>query len=148
MALFEKIDHDMIEALKAGEKDRLIVLRGLKSDLKYKRIDKGDDLTDEDVISVLASAAKQRRDSIEQFAKGGRSDLVQQERFQLEVITSYLPKQLDENELREIVARAIAEVSAESPQQIGAVMKVVMPQVKGVADGKMVNKLAMEILAK
>jgi uncharacterized protein YqeY len=148
MALFEKIDHDMIEALKAGEKDHLIVLRGLKSDLKYKRIDKGDDLTDEDVISVLASAAKQRRDSIEQFAKGGRSDLVQQERFQLEVITSYLPKQLDENELREIVARAIAEVSAESPQQIGAVMKVVMPQVKGVADGKMVNKLAMEILAK
>ena len=148
MALFEKIDHDMIEALKAGEKDRLIVLRGLKSDLKYKRIDKGNDLTDEDVISVLASAAKQRRDSIEQFAKGGRSDLVQQERFQLEVITSYLPKQLDENELREIVARAIAEVSAESPQQIGAVMKVVMPQVKGVADGKMVNKLAMEILAK
>jgi len=148
MALFEKIDHDMIEALKAGEKDRLTVLRGLKSDLKYKRIDKGDDLTDEDVISVLASAAKQRRDSIEQFAKGGRSDLVQQERFQLEVITSYPPKQLDENELREIVARAIAEVSAESPQQIGAVMKVVMPQVKGVADGKMVNKLAMEILAK
>ncbi len=148
MSLFERINRDMIEALKAGEKDRLTVLRGLKSDLKYKRIDKGDDLTDEDVISVLASAAKQRRDSIEQFAKGGRSDLVQQERFQLEVITSYLPKQLDENELREIVARAIAEVSAESPQQIGAVMKVVMPQVKGVADGKMVNKLAMEILAK
>ena len=148
MALIEKIDHDMIEALKAGEKDRLIVLRGLKSDLKYKRIDKGDDLTDEDVISVLASAAKQRRDSIEQFAKGGRVDLVQQEKFQLEVITDYLPKQLDENELREIVARAIAEVEAESPQQIGAVMKVVMPQVKGVADGKTVNKLAMEILAK
>ncbi len=148
MALFEKIDHDMIEALKAGEKDRLTVLRGLKSDLKYRRIDKGDDLTDEDVNSVLASAAKQRRDSIEQFAKGGRDDLVQQEKFQLDVITHYLPKQLDENELREIVARAIAEVSAESPQQIGAVMKVVMPQVKGVADGKMVNKLAMEILAK
>ncbi len=148
MALFEKIDHDMIEALKAGEKDRLIVLRGLKSDLKYKRIDKGDDLTDEDVISVLASAAKQRRDSIEQFAKGGRDDLVEQEKFQLEVITDYLPKQLDENELREIVASAIAEVEAESPQQIGAVMKVVMPQVKGVADGKMVNRLAMEILAK
>ena len=147
MALFEKIDHDMIEALKAGEKDRLTVLRGLKSDLKYRRIDKGDDLTDEETMSVLASAAKQRRDSIEQFAKGGRNDLVQQETFQLEVITSYLPKQLDKNELREVVARAIAEVEAESPQQIGAVMKVVMPQVKGVADGKMVNKLAMEILA-
>ncbi len=148
MSLFEKIDRDMIEALKAGEKDRLTVLRGLKSDLKYKQIGKGDDLTDEEAIGVLASQAKKRRDSIEQFAKGGRDDLVQQEKFQLEVITSYLPKQLDENELREIVARAIAEVGAESPQQIGAVMKVVMPQVKGVADGKMVNKLAMEILAK
>lgn len=148
MSLFEKIDRDMIEALKAGEKDRLTVLRGLKSDLKYKQIDKRDDLTDEEAIGVLASQAKKRRDSIEQFAKGGRDDLVQQEKFQLEVITSYLPKQLDENELREIVAGAIAEDGAESPQQIGAVMKVVMPQVKGVADGKMVNKLAMEILAK
>jgi hypothetical protein len=148
MSLFEKIDRDIIEALKAGEKDRLTVLRGLKSDLKYKHIDKGDDLTDDEAIGVLASQAKKRRDSIEQFAKGGRDDLVRQEKYQLEVITSYLPKQLDENELREIVARAIAEVGAESPQQIGAVMKVVMPQVKGVADGKMVNKLAMEILAK
>ncbi len=148
MALFEKIDQDMIEALKAGEKDRLTVLRGLKSDLKYKQIDKGDDLTDDDAISVLTTAARKRRDSIEQFAKGERDDLVRQETFQLEIITSYLPKQLDENELREIVARAIAEVSAESPQQIGAVMKVVMPQVKGVADGKTVSKLATEILAK
>ena len=148
MSLFERIDQDIIEALKAGEKDRLTVLRGLKSDLKYKQIDKGDDLTDEEAIGVLASQAKKRRDSIEQFAKGGRDDLVQQQKFQLEVITSYLPKQLDENELREIVARAIAEVGAESPQQIGAVMKIVMPRVKGVADGKMVNKLAMEILAK
>jgi len=148
MSLFEKIDQDMKEALKAGEKDRLTVLRGLKSDLKYKQIDKGDELTEEEMIGVLAAAAKRRRDSIEQFAKGGRDDLVKAETFQLGVINSYLPKQLGEDELREIIAKAIEEIGAESPQQIGAVMKVVMPRVKGAADGKLVNKLAMEILAK
>jgi len=147
MSLFEKINDDMKEALKAGEKERLTVLRGLKSDLKYKQIDKGDELTDEDAIAVLASAAKKRRDSIEQFEKGGRDDLVKAETFQLEVINSYLPKQLGEDELREIIAKAIAEIGAETPQQIGAVMKVVMPQLKGAADGKLVNRLAMEILA-
>jgi hypothetical protein len=147
MSLFEKIDEDIIEALKAGEKDRLTLLRGLKSDLKYAKLDKGDDLTDQDVIGVLASQAKKRRDSIEQFEKGGRDDLVAKERAELEIITTYLPKQLSEDELREIVASAITEAGAESPDQIGAVMKIVMPKVKGAADGKLVSKLAMEILA-
>ncbi len=147
MSLFERIDKDIIEALRAGEKDRLTLLRGLKSDLKYAKLDKGDDLTDQDVIGVLASQAKKRRDSIEQFEKGGRDDLVTRERAELEIITTYLPKQLSEDELREIVADAITEAGAESPAQIGAVMKIVMPKIKGVADGKLVSKLAMEILA-
>ena len=147
MSLFGKIDKDTIEALKAGEKDRLLLLRGLKSDLKYARLDKGDDLTDQDVIDVLAYQAKKRRDSIEQFEKGGRDDLVAKERAELEIITTYLPKQLNEDELRDIVAKAIDEAGVTSPAQIGAVMKIVMPQIKGVADGKMVSKLVMEILA-
>lgn len=147
MSLFETIDKDIIVALKAGEKDRLTLLRGLKSDLKYARLDKGDDLTDDEVVKVLAYQAKKRRDSIEQFEKGGREDLVAKERAELEIITTYLPKQLSEGELREIVAGAIAEAGAESPAQIGAVMKIVMPKIKGVADGKLVSKLANEILA-
>jgi uncharacterized protein YqeY len=148
MSLFEKINQDMIKALKAGEKEKLTVLRGLKSDLKYKQIDKGDELTDEDVIAVLSSQAKKRRESIEQFQKGHREDLVQKEQRELAIITSYLPEQLSEDKLREIISEAIAETGADSPQKVGLVMKVVIPQIKGRADGKLVNKLAIEILAK
>jgi uncharacterized protein YqeY len=148
MSLIEKIDRETIEALKAGDKLRVSVLRGLKSDIKYRRIEKGEDLTDDDVIEVLSSAAKKRRDSIEQFSKGGRKDLVEKEQFELDTIKSYLPEALGEDRLREIITAAIAETGAESPRQIGDVMKVVMPQVKGKADGKLVNRLVMEILAK
>jgi len=148
MTLFEQIDRDMVKALKGGDKDRLTVLRGLKSDLKYKKIEIGEELTDEKAIEVLSSAAKRRRDSIEQFGKGGREDLVKKEEFELEVINSYLPKQLSEEELRQMAEAAIAEVGADSPKQMGQVMKLLVPRVKGRADGKLVNKLITELLAK
>jgi len=148
MTLFEQIDRDMVKALKGGDKDRLTVLRGLKSDLKYKKIEIGEELTDEKAIEVLSSAAKRRRDSIEQFRKGGREDLVTREEFELEVINSYLPKQLSEEELRQMAEAAIAEAGADSPKQIGQVMKLLVPRVKGRADGRLVNKLIMELLAK
>jgi hypothetical protein len=148
MTLFEQIDKDAIKALKGGDKDRLTVLRGLKSDLKYRRIEVGQDLTAEQEIEVLASAAKKRRDSIELFGHGGREDLVQNETFELEVISAYLPKQLSEDELRQMAETAITEVGADSPKQMGAVMKVLMPKVKGRADGKLVNKIISELLAK
>ena len=148
MSLESRIDQDLKEALKAGEKTKLTVLRGLKSDIKYKRIDKGEDLTDDDVIAVLSTCVKKVRDSIEQFTRGGRDDLVKKEQFELSIIQSYLPEQLSEEKIREIVAAAIAESGADSPAKIGLVMKIVMPQLKGRADGKMVNKLAMEMLAK
>ncbi|MCK4632382.1 MAG: GatB/YqeY domain-containing protein [candidate division Zixibacteria bacterium] len=148
MSLLKQIDKDLIEALKAGEKQKVTVLRGLKSDLKYRRIDKGEDLVDEDIVAVLSSCAKKVRDSIEQFRNGGRDDLVAKEEFDLNIIQVYLPEQLSEEKLREIVREAIEETGADSPQKIGLVMKVVIPKVKGQADGKMINKLAMEILAK
>jgi len=148
MSLFEKINQDIIKALKAGEKDKLTVLRGLKSDLKYKQIDKADELTDDDVIAVLSSLAKKRRESIEQFQKGGRNDLVAKEQAELIIINSYLPKQLSKEKLCEIIHEAIAESGADSPQKVGLVMKLVMPKIKGQADGKLVNKLATEMLAK
>jgi len=139
MSILEQIDQDMIKALKGGDKPRLTVLRGLKSDLKYRKIEVGKDLTDELEIDVLASAAKKRRDSIEQFRAGNREDLVQSESFELEVISSYLPKQLTEDELRQLCADAVAEVGADSPKQMGAVMKVLMPRVAGKADGKLLS---------
>ncbi|MFH1688538.1 MAG: GatB/YqeY domain-containing protein [bacterium] len=148
MSLIDKLDQDINEALKGGERDKLTVLRGLKSVLKYARIEKGEDLTGDDVITALSSEAKKVRDSIEQFGKGGRQDLVDKSQVELEIIQSYLPKQLSEDELREIVKAAVTEVGAESAKDMGKIMKVVMPKIKGQADGKMVNKLAMEILAK
>lgn len=147
MSTITQIDSDIKEALKSGQKEKLTVLRGLKSDLKYAQIDKGKELTEEDVIGVLSSAAKKRRDSIEQFQAGERQDLVDSETFGLNIIEQYLPKQLSEDELRQIIKDAVAESGAESPQQIGLVMKVVMPKVKGKADGKVVNRLVSEILA-
>ncbi|UCD63785.1 MAG: GatB/YqeY domain-containing protein [Candidatus Zixiibacteriota bacterium] len=147
MSLIERIDNDLKKALKAGEKDKLTVLRGLKSDIKYRRIDKGEDLTDDDVIAVLNSVRKKIRDSIEQFQKGGRDDLVQKETRELQIVEQYLPEQLDESKLLEIIKQAIEETGADSPAKLGLVMKAVMPKVRGQADGKLVNKLAMELLS-
>ena len=148
MSIFEQIDKDTIKALKDGDKERLTVLRGLKSDLKYKQIDSGEELTNEKALEVLSRAAKQRRDSIEQFRQGDRDDLVQQEEYELEIITAYLPKQLSEDELRQLAEATIAELGADSPKQMGMVMKALMPKVKGKADGKMLSKLISELLAK
>ena len=147
MSLEKQIDQDTIAAMKAGEKDKVTVLRGLKSEIKNRRIDKHDDLTDEEVIEVLSSAAKKRRESIEQFEKGGRDDLVQNEQFGLAIIEAYLPEQMGEDEIRAIVKDAIEKTGADSPAKLGLVMKEVMPQVKGKADGKLVNKLAAQMLS-
>lgn len=146
MSLFKQIEKHMIEALKAGEKDRLTVLRGLKSDLKYRQIDKGKELTEQEVLEVLSGCAKKRRDSIEQFKAGGRDDLVQKEQLELEIIAAYLPQQMGEDEVRKIVAEAITETGADSPAKLGLIMQAVMPKVKGRADGKLVNRLARELL--
>ena len=148
MSTSERIDRDIKEALKAGEKDKLTVLRGLKSDLKYKLISVGEELSDEMELEVLSSAAKRRRESIEQFRQGNREDLAKKEEYELSVITAYLPDQLSEDELHELVAAAIEETGADSPKMIGLVMKALMPKVKGRADGKQVKKLVSESLAK
>lgn len=148
MSIIEQIDQQIKEALKAGEKEKLTTLRGLKSDIKYKQIDQKDPLTEQQVIEVLGSCAKKRRDSIEMYEKGGRDDLVQKEKTELALIESYLPEQLGEDELRKMVAAAIEESGADSPQKMGLVMKVLMPKVKGKADGKLVNKLVSELLSK
>jgi len=148
MSLIKKIDEDLIKALKAGEKAKATVLRGLKSDFKYKQIEIGKELADEDCLGVILTVAKKIKDSIEHFEKGGREDLVKKEKTELEIIQGYLPQQLGEQELKEIIQEAIKETGAASPQQMGLVMKVVMPKIKGRADGRLASKLATELLAK
>jgi uncharacterized protein YqeY len=148
MSLLQQIDDDLKKALKSGDKHKATVLRGLKSDLKYKQISVREELSDTHILETLSAAAKKRRESIEQFTAGGRDDLVQKEQSELAIITAYLPDQLREDELRQLIKEAIEEAGADSPQQLGQVMKILMPKVKGRADGKLVNKLAAEILAK
>ena len=148
MSLLKRIDEDLIKALKNRETDKTTLFRGLKSDIKYKKIEKGDELTDEEIEGVLSSAAKRRRDSIEQFKAGNQQDLVDKETFELNIITTYLPEQMSEDKLREIIGAAIAKTGADSPAKMGLIMKEVMPQIKGKADGKLVNKLAVEMLSK
>jgi uncharacterized protein YqeY len=147
MSLLKRIDEDLIAALKAGDKFKATVLRGLKSDIKYKKIDKGAELTEEDILVVLTGAAKKHRDSIEQFAAGNRADLVEKETAELEIISGYLPRQLSEEELRRMIAEAIKETGADSPAKIGLALKTLMPKIKGRADGKLVNRLASEMLS-
>lgn len=148
MAVIDRIDQDLKQALKAGEKHKVTVLRGLKSDIKYRQIAEQKELTDEQVNEVLASNAKKRRESIEQFQAAGRQDLVDKETFELDVIQNYLPQQLSENELRALITEAITESGAESAKDMGKVMKALMPRVRGKADGKLVNRMVSEILAK
>jgi uncharacterized protein YqeY len=135
------ISDDMKKAMVAKDKVRLSVIRLLKSEIRYKEIEKGAELSDEDVIAVLSSSAKRHKDSIAQFEKGGREDLVAQEKAELEVIREYMPKQLEEDELSRIVDEAIKEVNALAASDLGRVMKIVMPKVRGKADGKRVNEL-------
>jgi uncharacterized protein YqeY len=141
MTLKERIDQDMRQAQKSGEKLKLSLTRLLKSDIRYKEIDKGKELSDEEVLEVLTSAAKKHRDSIEQFRKGGREDLVKQEEDELKLILEYMPEQLSVEEVGKLVEEAITEVGAEVEKDIGKVMKVLMPKVKGKADGKAVSLL-------
>jgi hypothetical protein len=147
MTIFERIEQEIIEALKGGQKERLTVLRGLKSDIKYFLINNHAEPTDEVVQGVLTGCAKKRRESIEEYRKGGREDLAVKEESELAIIQVYLPAQLTEERLREIVREAIAESGADSAAKIGLVMKILMPRVKGLADGRLVQKLVSEMLA-
>ena len=151
-AIKQRIAEDIKAAMKAGDKDRLGTLRMVKSKLQMAEVDLrakngcAYELDDEQALQALSNYAKQRRDSIESYEKAERPDLAAKERVELEIVQEYLPAQLGEDDVREIVKQAIAEINASSPKDMGAVMKVVMPMVKGVADGKLVNQLVRELL--
>jgi uncharacterized protein YqeY len=147
MSIVDKINSDLVAAMKGKEHDRVTELRSLKSAIKYRQIDKGSELTDDDVIQVLSSVAKQHRDSIEQYGKGGRDDLVENEKAELEIIVQYLPEQLGPDEVGKLVDEVIDELGVSSPSDFGAVMKTVMPKVKGLADGKLVKEIVTKRLS-
>jgi uncharacterized protein YqeY len=146
MSLLKRFDGDLKEALKASDERKVSVLRMVKAAVKNKQIDKGEELTDDEILSVLATMVKQGRESIEQFTKGGRMDLAKKEEGEVAILQAYMPPQLSNDELDRIISDAIIEASAKGPQDMGKVMRVVMPKVKGAADGRHVNQRVKDML--
>ena len=140
MTLKEKVDQEMVRALKAKDKTRLSALRMLKSGLHNREIDLKRELGEAEFLQVVASMVKQRKDSIEQFEKGGRTDLVEKEGAELKVIEEFLPSQLSEADLDAAITEAIREAGATGIRDMGKVMKVLMPKITGRADGKAVGE--------
>jgi uncharacterized protein YqeY len=150
MSVKDQIFSDLKEAMKAKDADKLRVLRSLKAKMMEAEIAerKGGEasISDEKAIQVLTKAAKQRKESIEQFEKGGREDLAANEKVELEIIEAYLPEMMSEDEVRKIVKDRIAAVGAAGPQDMGKVMGPLMGQLRGKADGSLVSQLVKEEL--
>jgi len=152
MSLRQRIADDLRAAMKSAARDRTEVLRMMKARMQEAevslRASKGlaYELEDPEAVAVLQTYAKQRREAIESFRQGGRADLVAREEAELAIVQEYLPAQLGGDALRDLVRAAIAEAGATSARDVGRVMKLVMPKVKGVADGKEVNRIATELL--
>jgi hypothetical protein len=145
--LSERLSDDLKKALKSGDRERVSVIRMIMAAVKNKEIDKRAPLDDVEIQKVLLSIVRQRKDSIEQFSKGGRQDLVDKEARELSIVQSYLPEQLTEQEIKEIISRVIEETGAQDMKDMGRVMKGVMEKTKGLADGKAVSQLVRERLS-
>ena len=144
--LKQTIQSDMKAAMKGGDKRRLGVIRLILAAIKQIEVDKRIELDDNDVLAVLDKMSKQRRDSLEQYEKAGRDDLAEQESYELEVLKTYLPEALSDEEVDALVAEAIAESGAESPRDMGKVMGVLKPKLQGRADMGKVSGLVKQKL--
>jgi uncharacterized protein YqeY len=144
--LIDRILDDIKVAMKAREKDKLAALRLLNAEIKNVAINERREVTDDDVLTVIGRLIKQRQESIEQFTLGGRDDLVAKETFDLETYRAYQPEQLTEEAIAALVDQVIADTEASGKKDIGKVMKAIMPEVKGRADGKVVNAIVNQKL--
>ena len=146
MSLFQKIQTDMYEAMKLGDKITSTTLRTALAKLKNKKIDKQDDLSINDEIKVLQMLVKQRKESIELYQKGDRPELVELETKEMEILNNYLPKMMDENEIKNIVKTVIDDIGATSMADMGKIMPEVMKRGNGLIDGKSAQKFVNEII--
>ena len=148
MSLLERLNSDMKQAMRNKEKDKLSVIRMVKASLQNEAIKLGtSELSVDEELTILSREVKQRKDSLHEFDKAGRQDLVDKLRAELAVVELYLPKQLSEEELSNIVKETIDEVGATSKADMGKVMAAVMPKVKGKTDGSLVNKFVQQHLS-
>lgn len=146
MSIKDKLMADLKDAMKSHNKLRKDVITLIRSAIKQREVDERIELTDEDILTIISKQLKEKKSSIEDFKKGNREDLVKQTEDEMKILLEYLPKQLSQEDLKEIVKVAIDKENISSMKDIGKLMKAVMPQVKGKADGNAVNKIARELL--
>lgn len=146
VSLREEFKKSLIEAAKARDQVRLDTIRAIQSAVKYKEIEKRGELTDPEILSVIGTLCKQRRESIEQFQKGGRQELADKESRELSILEKFLPAQLSRGEVEKVVGQAIKDLGAAGPSALGQVMKEAMKRLAGQADGKLVNEIVRSLL--
>lgn len=146
MALKEKLQDELKESLRSGDKTRLSTIRLVVSAIKYAEIEKGAALEDPDILGIIAKEARRRQESIDAFKQGGRVDLVAQESAELAILRKYLPQQMSREEIITAARQVIAEVGAKGPQDKGKVMQKLVAQLKGKAEGKDINAVVTELL--
>jgi uncharacterized protein YqeY len=147
MTLYDDIIHDLTSAIKGKDTLRLSVLRGLKTAIKNKQVELRQELNEDQIRGVISSEIKKSKEAIEVFNQGSRPDLADKEEAELKILSGYLPPQLSGEEIKEILAHVIEELSASGPKDLGRVMKSAMPKLAGRADGREVNQLARELLS-
>jgi uncharacterized protein YqeY len=147
MTLSEKLGEDLKAAMKGQDEPRVRVLRLLRTRVKEASVAKRDELTDDEVIKVVISETKKRKEAIELFEQGGRGDLASREKEEMDILQTYMPPQLTENEVRTLAIEAVEEVGALDPRDMGKVMKVLMPKIVGRSEGSFASRTVKELLA-
>ena len=145
--MLDQLQEELKIAMKAGEKAEMMGLRNIIGKIKAAQIDKGETLTNEESLKILKTAAKQLKESIDQYQKGGRDDLAEKEAFELTLLEKYLPEQLSEEHIRQTVKNIVKNTGAGSMQDMGKVMGATMQELAGSADGKIVQKIVQEELS-
>ena len=145
--MLNQLQKELKAAMKGGDKATMTGLRNIIGKLKAAQIDKGESLNEEESMKILKSTAKQLKESVEQYNKGGREDLAENELFELSLIEKYLPVQLSEDKIRDLVKTTIKSAGVESMQDMGRVMGILMQELAGSADGKLVQKVVQEELS-
>ena len=145
--MLDQLQEELKIAMKAGEKAKMMGLRNIIGKIKAAQIDKGETLTDEESLKILKTAAKQLKESLDQYRKGGRDDLAEKEAFELTLLEKYLPEQLSEEQIRQIVKNIVKNTGSGSMQDMGKVMGATMQELAGSADGKIVQKIVQEELS-
>lgn len=146
MSIKEKLMQDLKESMRNKDTIRKNTITLVRAAIKQVEVDERRELSDEDVLNILNKEMKEKKKSIDEFEKGNRQDLIDQTNKEIEILLDYLPKQLSDEELKQIVAQVISENNIDSPKKMGLVMKNVMPKVKGKADGNRVSKIAKDLL--